>query len=707
MYTVVGGFDFTYNVPSETINLADKVNDPQGQMQFDIYDASSVPISTQGPLVTIQQVPRIFGGVIPFQAGGISIQTLVPLPTTPVIGSEVIIFDESMPPEPMLGGGVVIGSNVPASNFLAKAVFFPDTTFWILAGTISSTITRGSPQAFNVTQTFANNAVGTGFITQVTQAGYIQPGQSYMFSVYANVTSVLVNASGIVKMDFLDQNSNILATQSTSFTGTAQQTRFTVQGVAPAGTTSIKVSIGGQTTSTTNSGSILYGTPQLEPMWFVDQGVLYPTDDCNFNQANCFRMPDDTISRGRIFAGYIEDLQIEYEGKTRIYHVQVAPFERILDNTGLITANYNGVTDASIIDGIVQANYPNRLSGNLVAPNNFLPNSIQPGITVDAISYTDLTLREILNSLADQSGFSYYVSPYGQVYYNALFYNICPFSFSDTPDNQNSFSYYDYKLEYDGTQIKQRVKVIGANTTGPQITDNYNGNGVLTAYGLSHIPSNISSVVVAGVTKLCGILGINTFAQGYDALVDVPNKTVDFHVAPPSGSSNVQISYTYQNPVVNQVNELDGISAAITAPGYVVPTFDSKVNDSNVASLTAGNIRGLAELTRWGKPVTIITLKSPKYIQPGFAVYFTSVLDNIVSRPFVVMEIKAGKVLGNGINEYEYTLGVYVPNIIDHARNIHKAVNRTVSVGAFTAPGQTDVAVTEQIFYSERFTHTP
>lgn len=691
MYFCIGGFDFTYNIPSDTINFTDKVNDPQGGMQFDIMDSSSVPISTQGPLVTIQQVPRIFGGVIPYQAGGQSIQTLVPLPTTPTISSEVIIFDETMA--------------VPASTFLGGKNQFTDTTFWILSGTISSTITRGVPQYYNITQTFANNAVGTGFITQTTQAGYIQPGQSYMFSVYVQVTSALTNASGIFKMDFLDQNNNVLATQSNTFTTATGTQRMNVQGVAPANTASIKVSIGGQTTSSTNSGTIVYGTAQLEPMWFTAEGVSYPTSDCTFEQANCFRMPDDTVSRARIFAGYIEDVQISYEGKTRTYHVTVAPAERVLDNTNLITKNYNAQTDAFIINDVVQSFYFNVLTANSQFPNIFGPASIQTGITVDAISYIDLSFREILNSLVDQSGFSYYVSPYYQVFYNPLFYNICPFSFSDTPDNITSFGYYDYLLEYDGTQIKQRVKVIGANPTGPQITDSFGGGG--TQVVLSQIPNAIPKVTTANGanTLTVGILGINTYSQGYGALVDPPNREVNFPSATPAGT--VACTYTYQTPVVNQVNKLDGISATVNAPAYVKPAFDAKINDGNLASLTAGNIRGLSEIARWGLPVTIITLKSPKYIQPGFAVYFTSSLDNIINRPFVVMEIKAGKVLGNGINEYYYTLGTYVPNLIDHVRNHHKATNRTVSVGAVTTAQQTDVAATEQIFYSERFTHTP
>ena len=705
MYTVIGGFDFTNSIPHDTINFDDKVNDPQGQSTFDILDSSNAPISTPGQLVTIVDVPRIFGGVIPYPAGGASVQTLVPAPTTPTIGMEVIIFDETIAPEPQLGGGVVVGSSVPASNFLGKAAYFPDTTYWVLSGTISGTITRGTPQFYNVTQTFANNAVGTGFITQTTFAGYIQPGQSYMFSVYVQVTSALTNASGIFKMDFLDQNNNVLATQSSTFTTTSGQQRLSVQGVAPANTAFIKVSMGGQTTSTTNSGTIVYGTPQLEPMWFTAEGISYPTDDCNYNQANCFRMPDDTISRSRIFAGYIEDLQISYEGKTRTYHASIAPAEKVLDNTNLITANYNTTADSTIINNIVANNYPNLLSGNNIAANSSAPNSIQTGLTVDAISYTDLSFREILNSQIDQSGFSYYVSPYYQVYYNALFYNICPFSFSDTPDNVSSFPYYDYLLEYDGTQIKERLKVIGANPTGPSITDNYTGGGA-GPFGLSHIPLNISSVTTANGANiiLTGIKGVNTFAQGYGALVDPVNKLLTFSANTPAGT--VAISYTWQNPVVNTVQKLDGISATINAPGYVTPTFDSKINDSNVTSLASGNIRGLAELTRWGLPVTVITCKSPKYIQPGFAVYFTSSLDGIINKPFVVMETK-GKVLGGGINEYAYTLGVYVPNIIDHVRNHHKTLNRSVSVGAVTTSLQTDIATTESIAYSERITHTP
>ena len=659
MWTVIAGFDQTTLIPYETLLPTQTLGDPQPKANFDVIDA---------------------GAQLGFQ-----------------IGDEVIIFDEAAPPTYTFNGKAI--ATIPAHNILQNATNFNGSS-WAKSGTLSGIVTI--PNAVTISITFANNAVGSGVLAETCPIGHVHPGQTYMLSCYYTLAHDLVNANATLLLDFIDASGNVIggSSVSTAFATTgSNQAHISIQAVAPASAVQAKVSIGGATTSSPNSGTILAGTPQLEPLWFAGQGVSYPTPDCNYFQVSCAVMPDGTISRAcRVFAGYIDDYQWEYQGNTRIWHISCAGPGALLDN-GQINAVYTAQYDSAILSSIVSTYFANQIS--IIAPNTSSPATVQQGVLVDSVSYSDNSLREALNGHSDLSGYSFFMDWYYSLRYNPAYYNAAGFSLTDgVADNVLSFNYYDFLLEVDGTQRKRRVKVVGAKFITPAITDTFSGTGSLKTFPLSQQPYNVTGVAIGGTAQKAGINGVNSFTQGYAVLIDKANQQLIFNTAPVSGTNNVTCTYSYEGPVSVQVLDQNAANTPV-APVYAIPNYDSKVHDTNLTSLAAATTRGLAELSKYSSPKTIITLKANQYTQPGYIIFLTHTLSGISNQPFTVQACDASY-LGNGINEYAYTLGAYMPTLVDHIRNANKASNRSTTTANITAPQQIDVVVSEFLAYSDQ-----
>lgn len=664
MYTIIGGFDYTDDVPYDSIAFTLSQNDPQPQANLDVLD---------------------IGSVLSF-----------------VVGQEVIIWDENAAPTYASGYPV---PTVPAHNILIG--FDNHGTYWLSAGTLSGRITPGT----SYTLSFSNNALGSGSYYQVAPAGYVFPGQQYMFSLYLTISTPMTSCNAFIQMDFLDDSSNIIggSTQTLTVTSTLsnQLQRLNVYGVAPSGAVTIKCSFGGNTTvNGTNSGTCVFGSPQCEPMWFtnLERGVSYPTPDCNYAQVNSAQMPDGTFSRTcRIFSGTIDDWQIDYDGTNRTWHLSIAGPGAQLEN-GLINQTFTAYYDDQIIASAINTYFAGLLS--ISAANNSAPAPVQRGALIDSITYNDNSMRDLLNSLSEQSGFVYQVNMYYAVQYNAAYYNAAPWALtSGTPDNIGSFNCYDFQLESDGTQRKRSIKVVGGKFVAGAITDLFSGDGTTKTFlPLSQQPYNVQSVTVGGTAQMAGVDGVDTL--GVNGIVVLVHKTLQkltFHTAPASGANNIACTYTYEKPVAVQVDSVDFPDPVV--PAYAQPLYQSKVTDTALTSITAATQRGLAEVTRSSRPKGILGCKAAMFAAPGVMVFITDTQSGINNQPYTVQSVK-GSCLGNGKNQYEYQFGPYVPSLIDHVRNANKASNRSQTTANVTTPVQIDVVAIETLQYSDSVSAT-
>lgn len=659
------------SVPLESIRIISNVTDPLATAAFDVWE--------QTPTISLQ----------PQQS--------------------IVIIDET-------------GLANPTHNFICNAHL--DNPISVQYGVVTPagiTITGLTPGAQVVTNNAANGV--TGYLSQNMQAGYIIPGQTYVFSIYETITVNFTGAQAMVKFDFLDAYTNVIS-GSWQVQGQAQDFRSTTGGVqqrivcsatAPANAASIQVVFGVQTSNATNSGTVQYQAPQLECKWFGNDAVSYPTPDCNSATANSTVLPDGTIVRQtRKFAGVITKCEATYQGKTKIWTITCASNSYLLETFFLVNTNYTSSYDSGIITGIVNANYtvtpPYPGSGNAATFTIITTNNVIQGALIDYITITDITTKELLATLSNSSGYYYYVDYYFDLHYCPPGYEQAQFGLfgNDSTNQPNSaptdgtlptYAYYAYKWMNDGTQIKDRVKVFGGKFLAPQITDTLTGiDGVKKDFLLSQQPFNVTQVKRDGVdiTTTTGVTGVQTLGVGgIVATYDKAAPKLHFQTAPTASGS---ITYTYESNAIVRVRALDSIAS------YNNRIYDSKVNDTALNSITAATQRGLAELVQYSQSRVLIQLTTQQALSAGQSVQFTSTYDNLTRIPMLVQRVEI-TAKGNSIYEYKCDLGAYNPDLVSILVNIHKVLLRNPTTAGQVIV-QENLAAVDTLYVTEKITAT-
>lgn len=682
MWTTINQFDLTPHIDPQGFEVFLGVNDDLPSLKFDLDD--------NGSLINLAE------------------------------GQEVIVWDET-------ALDVVTGlTMIPAMNLLTNEDLYSATSSpgspWTSTGTLSGIINSNTTLLFEVDMIFNNSALGSGYFQQITQANYCKPGMAYCFSYLVKIDAPLTNANAVVNIMFLDQAQNVISgtTVTDTFSSTPSnlyQRRSITSAVAPSNAYYVQVQIGGQTTvGGTNSGTIRYGQNQntnantmLEPVLFAaTQGVSYPTPSVGYYLPGSGAvMADQTTSRRcRIFTGYIDHLEVEYiGGNNRVWHVSCTGPGWVLESVNLLNAEYTTATyDNVIIGNFLTNNYANILA----APTSPLFNTTQPeiiqGALIDANTYVDKTLREVLNTLADTAGFLYWVDPYFHLHYVPAYWTVANATFdtdANTQDYKTIFPPRDFKLTRDLTQIKNRIKVIGAQLD-QAIQQPFSGNGTTKTFTLNATPHIITSVTVGGVAQQVGVQGVATNgAGGVTALYNPNTNQLIFNTAPATGTNNILVNYTSPQPVSVQVQNLDSYAK------YGNKWWDGKVNDSSLASVATAHLRGLAELSKYAYSLVTLTFKTDQFITAGQIILVTSTKDGYSApSPFLVRKV-TGRYLGAGQNEYEIEAGPYQPDVLDHFRNLHKAVNRSQGVANQLTPVSVYIISDDTgASYTESFTTT-
>lgn len=611
----------------------------------------------------------------------------------------VIVFDENAPPI----GGV---ATVPSMNFLLNPSMNNGTN-WSTTGGLSGNITFLNASR-NFQMTFSNNAVDTGAAFQQTLAGYVQPGVEYMLSGYLFAVTPLVNIQAFLELAFLDIFGNNLGATTGTWIPTSTQQRLNITAVAPANAAFALIVIGGQTTNTTNSGTFTWGTIQFEPMWFANKGVSYPTPDCNKFQVNCVQMPDGTCSRRcRLFAGYVEDHVNAYVGKERHTAVQCASSSKILETVGPpINASFTSTQDTSILSNVVSGLAINtsiicQLSTG--QQNQFAPTStLINGVVIDSISFTNSTLRDVCNGMQAQSGSLFYVDAYYYLWYVPPSFVGAVVELSDNPDNITSFAYDTFSVEYDSTNPVNSVRVSGTKQAAAAITDLFSGNGSTTVFSLTEPPDKTTAVTVGGSSIRTGVDGVDNAKFGssltYKALINKQKQTIQFATAPASGTNNVAVTYTYEDQAISDVISADAVADQKAQ-------FWGTVSDSNITSTTGAKFRGLKELGDYAFPRTILTLSALDiYLPVGSLILFTCASENMSQTPFVVQTVASDFSDAGGVYHWNYTAGVYNPTLIDHLRNVTKAVKKTPTTANVAVVSSIDVAIFDSFHLNDSVT---
>jgi hypothetical protein len=598
-------------------------------------------------------------------------------------------------------------TSVPTHNYARNNSFTFGGSGWGTNGSLSGLVTFPSNPTFgagaHISITFSNSVLGDALADQFALKGYLVIGQTYCLSA-SFVATGLVNAQTELVLGCLDKNGADITNSPQVANGGNGTYRMSVF-FTPTDATGVSLyyEVGANTTTGgSNAGTVTVTSVQIEPVWFASGNAnkfntTYPTPICDFLQSDCVTLPDGTASRyDRVFTGFITHLTLSYTGITRIWDVECTAADTLLETSALVNASYANVTDLSIIQGIVNSlpNSPLFAASSTLAsgtPAALAYRNVPvcvAGVVIASIQFADNSIREVLNSLTDITGFTFGVDQYYNVFYYPPFYSQAPYAMSSQPNNVNSFIYYDYSIEYDGTQLHNAVRVIGTTYSTTVVEAWHIGDGSHsevvsggdTNVKLFHAPNATPTAITSP--------GAQTIAEdtgsGFGSATVLVNWN-NTNTTTSWGIGNVRFNTTLANgTAVSVTYAYDTLAyVAVQSPDSVAQygrALYFKINDTNLGSNASCVARGEAELQAYAQPRVTLKFKTQKLLAVGQVVIFTSHLDSIIAAHYLIQKVTA-TFLGTDefdqiVNQYEVEAGVYVDDFIDFFRNTQKAINR-------------------------------
>jgi hypothetical protein len=597
--------------------------------------------------------------------------------------SELIILDEK-----------VIAN--PTQNFLlGPALLSTDTSNWFATSSAGFGGTVSFSGAPPVTASVLNDThVGYALRAQNIQVGLVIPGQTYMLSGYINIATPMTNAQSILKFDFLDANLNIIgsagvADYRSSTAGNARQ-RISMSAVAPVGAFSMQVAFGIQTTAQpTNSGTALFDTIQLEPMWFPSI-ISYPSSDCLPTSTNCRVLPNETtIRQYRKFGGLVVDaIYGEYKGNIRTIQVTANGYAWLLSGCYTNIA-YTNTNDSAIITSLINAAFTPRLDGTQLFNTSSATNIT--GNQIDNFQPNWDDLRSIFNSFAANAGYFWTADPYWNFIYQPPGYTQMPIALiadnsGANPDFVTTFPVYNFKAEMDLTQLGSTALVLGGSVTTYLLTGLSTTGGPYTTLDVAPMPVPVLSGTALSISGNQGVILSSQANKGDTTLhINSFNALKNYGVGAAISS----------NPYVGQVIDVANTNIYNQAIfGYGVPgsVFMRKVNDGALQSVADVTGRGIAELIQYSTPRNLYHGVTNVELIYGQAIQVSSNTDNLASTSLLIQQVSA-QWLGtdetlHDVWEYQVDLGA----INRSASSIMSHIFRQ-TVKNSSAPAITNVAL--------------
>lgn len=259
---------------------------------------------------------------------------------------------------------------------------------------------------------------------------------------------------------------------------------------ALAGATQLKVYAGlVDATDASVHGTLVVGALSLAPaavgalnpdMAPASAAGLYPTPYCDANQPGCYT---DQGRSGRYyrhlrtFGGYIKQIDTDLsngpEPQDKLACVeygtllQEAPCTLIVSNQTDVSAISAGCAYAVNLGYLVGLDYTT---------------FVQNVGTIDAQAFTQNTIRDLLDYVANETVAAYYVDYYCRLHYGSALAVSAPFNLSDQPDGVTTFPYINCVGTRDSTQtVTEPVIEGGSQTSAPQTYTASGANATLSA----------------------------------------------------------------------------------------------------------------------------------------------------------------------------------------------------------------------------------
>ncbi len=533
------------------------------------------------------------------------------------------------------------------------------------------------------TSTGAAAGVKQTVILPVNESGAPLVSEAYTFSAYLSIATAFAGISEIAIViawyttsgAYISEVATIIG--STWFGYGQPWTRWNVTAVPPSNAAFCEAQIEVVTNSTTNSGSLLIDGAQLEYQTCADYLVsatqtagngYYPTP---FTDPAAATTHIDLRSHQyyrqlRLFGGFIRTITDDYTtGPERWRQVDAVGYGIILQEAPC-TEIFQNQSDTSAISQAVSG--ARTMDSALLAGLDYTT-YVQGITTINYFIINWNTVQDALDKIANQTQAAYFVDSYLMLHYAPDLASSAPFAVSSSPDFVNTFPFSNFTYAADSTGSFSSMIVEGSTQLSAPQTYNATGNGTTASFVLfnSAQVTQIDSCTVAGTAQTIGLYSVNTYSQGYTALLDPASGTLYFQTAPASAAAIVVI-FRFDSPVLERLSS----TANATALHRHSHRYEKH---QHVSSQQSAYDYANAMLNRNGKAkpqgtIDLYTNECPTYplLEAGTAMQVTHSAAGFSNALFQLQKIDI-TVIGL-VLKYELGIGWYHPNFILSMKNV-------------------------------------
>lgn len=180
-------------------------------------------------------------------------------------------------------------------------------------------------------------------------------------------------------------------------------------------------------------------------------------------------------------------------------------------------------------------------------------------IDVEAATFDRMPLTDVINQLASQNNYSWYIDYDKDLHFFDVNDELSPFNLTDTSAN---YIYDTLQFTTDFTQIRNRILFKGGDAETNVRTETLSGTGTKEEFVLAYKYAELPTVEVGGTPQTVGIDNLDDEAD-FDCLWSYQQKYLKFSTGhiPAAGTDNIEVTGIPLLPLNVRVSDSTSIAA--------------------------------------------------------------------------------------------------------------------------------------------------
>lgn len=343
-----------------------------------------------------------------------------------------------------------------------------------------------------------------------------------------------------------------------------------------------------------------------------------------------------------LFSGVVTDSSLSPTKNRNEWSLQCTDYTFYADNA-IIQGTFNGLSiDQIVISLTAQANCG--ITASSVASGGF----VAPAPTVAQVNFNWMKLSDAWRRLAQLASsstpYGWYVDQNRVLHFfdsstalsSGVTFVVPPAATSASyteghPGEDSSFTY-----DFDGTTIRNRIIVQGANQTIPSPltgnpTDVWRADGTQNSWPMRYTVTGSPTLTVNGTTVSVTVVnaGASAPSSGWSIQQNAIGQWFLINLSTPSSGTQLKLWYNYQIPIVAQANDVPS-QTTYTGPNGGV--YTEYIQDTSLITASMALARAQRERTEYAFAVERLTFTTTEdflgWVRAGETFKFTSPLVN-------------------------------------------------------------------------------